>query len=107
MGKGVIAVWSNPISDDKEAEYNAWYNGIHISELTAGNQCRRVTRYKVSDTTQMPGAPAPAHKYLAIYEFDDLDAGFAEMAAIETTPGPINLDNNRITLFEQVHDHAK
>ena len=107
MGKGVIAVWSNPISADKDAEYNEWYNGIHINELTSGKGCRRVTRYKVSDSTQMPGAAAALHKYLAVYEFDDLEAGFAEMAAIETTPGPIDLTNNRITLFEQIHDHGK
>ena len=105
MGKGVIVVWSNPDAPENEAAYNEWYNGIHINELTSGQQCKRVTRYKVSGDTQLPGATAPLHQYLAVYEFDDLEAGFAEMASIQTTPGPINLTNNRINLFEQIHEH--
>ena len=48
MGKGVIAVWSNPISDDKEAEYNEWYSGIHISELTSGESAQMIYNLMVA-----------------------------------------------------------
>jgi hypothetical protein len=106
MGKGVILVWSNPESPEKEAEYNTWYNGIHIDELCAGTGCHRVTRHKVSDSTQMPGAGKSPYKYLAIYEFEDLAAGFAKIAAVQITPGPIDPDT-RITVFDGVFDFAR
>ena len=107
MGKGVMLVWSNPESSDKEAAYNEWYNGIHIDEMTANGLCKRVTRHKLSDT-QLPGASAPAHRYLAIYEFDDLQAGLAGMGQREkpSTPGPID-PNTRIALFDGVFDFAR
>lgn len=106
MAQGVMVVWSNPETPDKEAEYNSWYNDIHIPELTENGLCRRVTRHKVSDT-QLPGAGGSPHRYLAIYEFDDLAAGIAGMGQRETpsTPGPIG--ETRIALFEGVYDFAR
>lgn len=108
MGKGVMLVWSNPESSDKEAAYNAWYDDIHIPEMTESGHCRRVTRFKVSDT-QLPGAAAPEHRYLAVYEFDDLETGLAGMAqrTKPSTPGPIDLDNTRRALFDGVFDFAR
>lgn len=104
MAEGVMLVWSNPESPDKEAAYNAWYNDIHIPELTENGLCRRVTRHKLSDT-QLPGATAPTHRYLAVYEFDDLAAGVAGLGqrSKPSTPGPIDPDT-KIALFEGVFD---
>ena len=106
MAQGVMLVWSNPESPDKEAAYNAWYNDIHIPELTENGLCRRVTRHKLSDT-QLPGAGASPHRYLAIYEFDDLASGVAGLGQRSTpsTPGPIG--ETRIALFEGVFDFAR
>ena len=106
MAQGVMLVWSNPESPDKEADYNRWYNDIHIPELTENGLCRRVTRHKVSDT-QLPGAGAAPLRYLAIYEFDDLATGVAGLGQREkpSTPGPIG--ETRIALFEGVYDFAR
>ena len=107
MVQGVMVVWSNPESDDKEAAYNAWYNDIHIPELTENGLCRRVTRHKVSDT-QIPGAGGSKHRYLAIYEFDDLAAGVAGLGkrSSPSTPGPMDPDT-RVALFEGVFDFTR
>jgi hypothetical protein len=108
MGKGVMLVWSNPESPGKEAEYNRWYNEIHIPELTENGLCRRVTRYKVSDDTQMPGAAGSPYRYLAVYEFDDLAAGIAGLGrrAKPSTPGPID-PNMRRALFDGVFEFSQ
>lgn len=108
MGKGVMLVWSNPESADKEAEYNRWYNDIHIPEMTESGHCKRVTRYKVSADTQMPGAAASPYSYLAVYEFDDLLGGLDGMRnrTKPSTPGPID-PNTKRALFEGVFDFAR
>lgn len=107
MGKGVIVVFSNPTSPEQEAEYNEWYSGIHIDELSQPAGCKVVRRFKVSDN-QVPGAEAPAHKYIAIYELDDMDKDFAEMAAIKTTPSDtIDLTTSKIVLFDEIYELRK
>jgi hypothetical protein len=108
MGKGVLVVWSNPESPDKDADYNRWYNDIHIPEMTDSGHCKRVTRYKVSDDTQMPGAAGSSYRYFAIYEFDDVEAGVNGMRnrAKPSTPGPID-PNTRRMVFEGVFDFTR
>ena len=51
MKPGLVFVYSNAISDEKEAEYNEWYNGIHAEECCVPG-VRRLKRYKLADTAQ-------------------------------------------------------
>ena len=76
MPKGIMVVQSAPVDDDREKEYNDWYDNTHIPEITAVPGFVSARRYKVHGET---GAPA----YLAIYEIDadELTAPAAELRA--------------------------
>ncbi len=102
MSNGVMLVWSNPDSPENDAAYNEWYNTTHISDMTAGGDCERVTRYKMPDGETMDG-----YRYLAVYEFDDMDAWFAGRAtAPKSTPGPLDPNTRRFKL-ERLHEYVK
>ena len=71
MPKGKMLVWSNPASAEREAEYNKWYDSVHVPDVLKLDGINAATRYKVSGTADTPG------QYLAIYEvqaasFDDI-----------------------------------
>lgn len=101
MAKGVIMVFSNPSSDDREAEYNDWYSGIHMDELTAPEGVCAARRFRLSET-QIPGNEPSPFKYLSIYELSDIDQGFPQMRDVKTTPSDaIHADRKQI-IFEEI-----
>lgn len=106
MTKGIIMVFSGPVSPDKEAEYNEWYSGLHIEELSAPEGVRVVTRYKLSDT-QIPGNEMPDYKYLSIYEIDDVGRDFPAMRDIKTTPSDAIHPVRKQLIYEQVSKFEK
>lgn len=109
MGKGKVFVYSNPVSAEKEDEYNRWGNGIHADELSEAPHVRSVTRYRVSDH-QIPGVPPPPYRYICVYDLDDLEKGFAEMKAISmraTQSDAIDPSKTLSVLFEEIHDYRK
>ena len=69
MAKSVFLVWTNPVDEASDKEFNAWYSGIHVPQVVA--EVPGVTgarRYRVVD---LPGAGGPpAHRYLCIWETD-------------------------------------
>jgi len=73
MAKSVFLVWTNPVDDASDKEFNAWYSDIHVPQVVA--EVPGVTgarRYRVVD---MPGAGGPpTHRYLCIWETDADDA---------------------------------
>lgn len=71
MAKHILIVMSNPVSSDREAEYNEWYTTQHIRDVAGIPGYGAATRY-VASPVQMSGNP-PLHKYLAIYEIDAED----------------------------------
>ena len=82
--RGVYVVRTRPVSPEREAEFNEWYDGTHLPELLAVPGFVAARRYRrVADD----GAP----EYLAVYdiEADDLAGPVAELrrrsAAGETT----------------------
>lgn len=106
MAKGVIMVFSNPASPDKEDEYNDWYSGIHFDELTAPEGVRAARRFRVSQT-QVPGNAEPHYQYLSIYELDDISRDFPDMRNVKTTPSDaIHVDRRQI-IFEEIHSFRK
>ena len=52
-----------------EAEFNKWYDEVHIPMLTTGGHIAAVNRYRLSDVAESDQAP-----YLAVYEFKSEDA---------------------------------
>jgi hypothetical protein len=65
MGK--MLVFTNPV-DGHDEEYNEWYNGIHLKEVTATEPFRSAQRFRLSQVEGLP--QLPDHRYLAIYEFE-------------------------------------
>jgi hypothetical protein len=90
MAKYTFVVLTNPTAG-KEAEYNEWYNKIHIPDVLNVQGMVAAQRFKLADT-QM-GA-APAHRYLAIYEIetDNLQATFDDLKSRSGTDDMVLTD---------------
>jgi hypothetical protein len=65
--KAVLVVLTNPASPEREAEFNEWYDTVHVPDILALPGFTAATRYKAS----APSGDAPSH--LAIYEIDSDD----------------------------------
>jgi hypothetical protein len=79
MSEPIMAVFSNPTTPEQEEEYNTWYNGVHLKDLLAIPGVVGATRYKL---TQSPGAAAPEHRYVALYQIEgDPAAVLTELGA--------------------------
>lgn len=74
MAKGIILVESRPSSPEREAEYNTWYDEVHLGELLALDGIVSARRLRPVD------GDGP---YVAIYEIegDDLRAILDNMIA--------------------------
>ena len=92
MAKGIIYVESRPTTPDRDQEYNAWYDEIHLKELVALDGFVSARRLRPVN------GEGP---YVAIYEIegDDLqaildgmisNAGLLHMSdALQLDPPPI------------------
>jgi hypothetical protein len=71
------------MSADVEAEFNDWYDNVHLQDVVAVDGFVSAQRFRVVDVGEGPDRPAPAHRYLALYEADtdDIDAIAAELMA--------------------------
>lgn len=67
MTQHLFLVYTNPMSDAQDAEFNDWYTNTHLGEIVAIPGFRSATRYKAAGT----GAAGAKHRYLAIYELED------------------------------------
>lgn len=63
-----MAVYSNPISPQREEEFNIWYNEVHLAELMQVPGFVAATRYRLADVDG--SGAAPGHRYLALYEIE-------------------------------------
>jgi hypothetical protein len=74
MAKGIMYVESRPSSPEREQEYNAWYDEVHLPELLALDGIVSARRLRAVDG-QGP--------YVAIYELEgeDLQAILDNMIA--------------------------
>jgi hypothetical protein len=75
MPKGVFVAITNPVSPEREAEYNEWYEGTHIHEVLAVDGFKSARRYKAVD--------GESPRYMAVYEVeaDDLGAMMQKLMA--------------------------
>jgi hypothetical protein len=80
VAKGIMVVEADPAGDERDAEFNEWYNETHIPEICAIPGFVAARRYKIRDSVQGPSAKPT---YLAIYELeaDDLSVPLEELAA--------------------------
>ena len=79
----VQVVFSNPVAG-REDEFNEWYDNVHIPELLTVPGMVSATRYALHQAAiyHAPGATAPEHKYMCIYEMEgDVDEIMAAIRA--------------------------
>ena len=81
MSKGLLLVFTQPVSADRAADYNDWYDNVHLHDLVAVQGVVSASRYQVSDTQLLPEATPDGPPYLAIYEIEADDPA-AVLAAI-------------------------
>ena len=88
MSNGLFFAFSNPTEGNEEA-FNAWYDSVHIHEVCRLSGVVSGQRYALAP---LEGAPAPAQRYLAVYEITsspmEIMAGFG--AAMQT--GELTVD---------------
>jgi hypothetical protein len=70
MATKYLLAFTNPVSADREDEYNQWYTNTHLPEVTALPGFRSAKRFKATET-QLAGEPP--FRFLALYELDDVD----------------------------------
>jgi hypothetical protein len=70
-----LLVYTNA-RDGCDDEFNRWYDDIHLGEVVALPGFTGAERCAIRSK---PGEPAPAHRYLAVYEIetDDIDETMA------------------------------
>jgi hypothetical protein len=105
-----LIVFSAPAAD-REDDYNAWYNDVHLPEVVAIPGFVAAQRFQLSND-QLPGFPDSPHTYMAIYEFDRPPAepletlrGELESEAIEL-PDSIDVGSIRPWAFSSISDRA-
>jgi hypothetical protein len=104
MTKGVLVALTNPVSIDREDEFNHWYNIIHGSEVTTLKGFAAMTRYKAK-AQAVPPAESPTFRYLALYDLDDVDQALrslAEGADKFQMSDSVDLENALGIGFEQI-----
>jgi hypothetical protein len=79
MAKALLLAWATPSSEESSAEFNTWYDEVHIPEVKATiPSITTVNRYLL--TAVDPSAPVGPVRYLAVYEMDDADVASAAAA---------------------------
>jgi hypothetical protein len=71
MPKALMLAFTKPVSAAVEDEYNRWYTGKHLPDLTKVPGLISATRYKLDNTVEaMPGVSGDPRGYLALYEIE-------------------------------------
>lgn len=73
MPTKLLVVWTNPTSKEAEAEYNRWYNEVHLPDVLTVPGFVAATRYVFTGVPALEGSDDPPHRYLALYEVDAQD----------------------------------
>ncbi|MGV0645756.1 hypothetical protein ABQE44_20385 [Mycolicibacterium sp. XJ2546] len=86
-------VYSNPAEGKTDAEFNEWYDNVHIPELLATPGMVSATRYDLLDAQiyHVPGGFVPDHRYLCIYEMEGNVDAIMEKIVAGVAEGKINM----------------
>ena len=67
----IMTIVATECSPEKEAEFNKWYNEVHVPLIFKFKGNKKVTRYRLVDTM---GEDKGQVKYLACYEYESPEA---------------------------------
>lgn len=108
MAKGLLIVLSKPSSEERDGEYNDWYDDTHLVDLVNVPGVTSASRYKLAGTQMREGASLGL-PYLAIYELegDDLSQVTAAISGGAGDGGfrmsdAIDLDTAEAVVFELI-----
>jgi hypothetical protein len=109
MEHGILAVQTEA-KPGQEAEFNAWYNDVHVPEILSTPGFETCRRYRILRSPMAPaGHEEEWAKYLAIYEISGSDLVFAHSELLgrfqtgELTAGDhVAPHPYRSQLFEQI-----
>jgi hypothetical protein len=74
MADSYLFVFSNP-TEGNDDEFNSWYETRHVPDVLDVEGVTAAQRYELAPITPpeaegIAAPPAPAHRYLAVYELD-------------------------------------
>jgi hypothetical protein len=104
VAKGVLIALTNPVSPNREDEFNKWYNTVHGPELLSIRGFTSLTRYKAK-AQAIPPSPVPSYRYVAVYELNDVDEALSNLAAKAPTlklSDSVDLPNILGIAFEKI-----
>ena len=70
---------TNPVSSEREAEFNRWYSDVHLPEVAALPGFRGAKRFRATELQS--GSGVPQYRYLALYELDDIELAVGALDA--------------------------
>ena len=115
MPRAVLLSFTGVGDPAREAEFDEWYDTVHLREVCGTPGIVSARRFRVSPV-QRPGLVGPLPKYLTMYEFDTedvqttMDALGARVQSGEVTAPPDGLlqpnANYEAGIFEVVFDYA-
>ena len=73
MAKGLLLVFTKPVSDDREDAFNRWYDNHHVPDVVGIEGFTSGTRYHISEQQNRAGVETSTIAdlpYLAAYEID-------------------------------------
>lgn len=84
MSKHIVMALTNPV-EGREADYNDWFERIHIPEILTVPGFLSAQRFEVAHDQIIPG-PLP-YSYVTVYEVetDDLEASLAQLGKTAQT----------------------
>lgn len=109
MPKGVLLVLTNPVSEDREDDFNDWYTNTHVPDVLEVDGFVAASRYRIADPQLMPTDDPPAFRYLAVYEVDHADLSVALQSLAAAAGGgemeisdALDVSSPSAVLYEQV-----
>jgi len=95
-----LLAFTNPVSPEREQEYNDWYTNTHLPEVTALPGFKGAKRFKATQT-QLAGDPS--FRFLALYELDDVDLALEALGgATGLTQTDSTAPELQLVAFEQI-----
>src|SRR5690349_8641589 len=80
MPNATLLVFTNPVSTEREADYNRHYDHVHLPQVCRVPGVLGVTRYRLADF-QMPDMTMPKFRYVAVHYLEDAEPTLRRMMA--------------------------